>query len=296
MAMAHEFEYEKPGTIGEAVEILASGGPNASVLAGGTDLVPWMREDLVDPEVVVDIKGIDGLGEITQTDDRLVVGGLATFSDLIDSALVAERIPLLVEMAKTVASPGVRNRATLVGNICSAVPSCDSGPALMAYQANVLVAGSSGAREIAIADWFIGPKRTALKDGELVTGVSVPVPEDKHGGCYVKLGRYKGEDLAQASVTALALAGNRYRVAFGAVAATPVRGGRIEALLDGKELDDSLIEACVRLVPEEIAPIDDVRASREYRMRMVEVMLKRALRAAVARRAGEGPDYGTSLV
>jgi carbon-monoxide dehydrogenase medium subunit len=124
----------------------------------------------------------------------------------------------------------------------------------------------------------------------------VALPKNKHAGCFVKLRRYEGEDLAQASVVVLALAGHDYRIAFGAVAPRPIRAGKIESLLAGKPLSDSLIREAVRLLPEVIAPITDIRASREYRAHMVGVMLDRGLRAAVARLAGAGPEYGTSLI
>ena len=147
-----------------------------------------------------------------------------------------------------------------------------------------------------LCDWFLGPRKIVLKRGEIATGVAVPRPRQKHAACFVKLRRYEGEDLAQASVTALVLDGNHYRVSFGAVAPRPVRGTKIEALLDGRELTDELIRPAVNLLTEEIAPITDIRATKEYRMQMVGVMLERGLRAAVARLAGNGPAYGTNLI
>jgi carbon-monoxide dehydrogenase medium subunit len=199
-------------------------------------------------------------------------------------------------MTGWVASVGIRNRATMVGNLCSAVPCCDSGAVLLVYDAAVQVTGPAGKRKVPLRKWFLGPRKTVLKRGEIATGVVVPLPKQKHGACFVKLRRYEGEDLAQASVTVLALAGNSYRISFGSVAPRPIAAERIEALLEGQPLSDDLIQQAVRLVPEEIAPITDIRATKEYRLHMVGVMLERGLRAAVARLAGTGPDYGTSLV
>jgi carbon-monoxide dehydrogenase medium subunit len=199
-------------------------------------------------------------------------------------------------MTGWLASVGIRNRATVMGNLCSAVPCCDSGPVLLVYDAMVLVTGPGGKRKVPLRDWFVGPRKTVLKRGEIATGVAVPLPGKKHAACFVKLRRYEGEDLAQASVTVLALAGNSYRISFGAVAPRPLRAGRIEALLEGKALSDELVEQAVRLVPQEIAPITDIRATKEYRTLMAGVMLERGLRAAVARLAGAGPAYGTSLI
>jgi carbon-monoxide dehydrogenase medium subunit len=296
MAIAHQFEYLKPGSLREGIKTLARYGNRAQVLAGGTDLISLIAEDKMQPEVVVDIKGISGLDKIEFKNDVLTIGALTTFSDLRDSSVIAQKFPVIREMTGWLASVGIRNRATMVGNLCSAVPCCDSGPILQVYDASMLVVGPAGKRKVPLNKWFVGPRKTVLKRGEIATGVAVPLPKKKHGACFVKLRRYEGEDLAQASVTILALAGNSYRVSFGAVAPRPIRGERIEALLEGRELTDDLIQQAVRLAPEEIAPITDIRATKEYRTHMVGVMLERGLRAAVARLAGTGPEYGTSLI
>ncbi|MCK4513472.1 xanthine dehydrogenase family protein subunit M [bacterium] len=296
MPIAHEFEYARPETIQEAIAILNEHGTGAKVLAGGTDVVAGLRDGLTTPGILVDIKGIAGLSGIEREGGILRIGALATFTDLIESELTKKHVPLLHEMAMTVASVGVRNRATITGNICSAVPSCDSGPVLLVLDASIHVAGPNGERTIPIAAWFTGPKTTALGSAEIVTSVSLSIPQEEHGAAYVKLGRYRGEDLAQASVAVLALPGSEYRVAFGAVAPTPVRAPKIEELLRGKVLGDALIEDAKKLVPDETAPIADIRASREYREHMLPIMFERGLRAAVARLEGDGPVYGAQLI
>jgi CO/xanthine dehydrogenase FAD-binding subunit len=295
MSLTRSFSYVKPGSLEEALALLAEHGHAAAVLAGGTDLVSWMRDDLVAPEVVVDIKGLPGLRGIALVDGTLRLGALATFSDVLRSPVVAGAFPVLAEMAGEVASVGIRNRATVAGNLCSAVPSNDAGPVLLAAGASLQVAGAGGERGITLADWFLGPRRTSLGTGELVTGISIPLP-GRHGACYAKLGRYRGEDLAQASVAVLALPGSRYRIAFGAVAPATVRAPAIEAFLEGRHLDDTALAGAADLVAHAISPIDDIRASAEYRTHMCRVMLGRALQAATARLAGEGPPYGTRLL
>ena len=296
MAIAHQFDYLKPGTLRESVKMLARYGTRARVLAGGTDLISVIAENGAAPDVVIDIKEIPGLDKIEFKNGVLTIGALVTFSDLRDSPVIAKKFPVIREMTGWLASVGIRNRATMVGNLCSAVPCCDSGPILQVYDATVLVAGPTGRRRVPLNNWFVGPRKTVLKRGEIATAVAVPLPRQKHAACFVKLRRYEGEDLAQASVTVLVLDGNHYRVSFGAVAPRPVRGMKIEALLDGRELTDGLIRQAVKLLPEEIAPITDIRATKEYRMQMVGVMLERGLRAAAARLAGHGPAYGTSLI
>ena len=199
MTLSRSFTYVKPGSLPEALALLAEHGRGAAILAGGTDLVAWMRDDLIAPEVVIDVKGLPGLGGIALVDGALRLGALATFSDVLRSPVVAAAFPVMAEMAATVASVGIRNRATVAGNVCSAVPSNDAGPVLLAAGASLHVAGGDGERTIPLEGWFLGPRQTALREGELVTGISIPLPGE-HGGCYSKLGRYRGEDLAQASV------------------------------------------------------------------------------------------------
>jgi CO/xanthine dehydrogenase FAD-binding subunit len=295
MTITRSFTYVKPGSLPEALALLAEHGRGAAVLAGGTDLVAWMHDDLVSPEVVVDLKGLRGLGGIALVDGTLHVGALATFTDVLRSPVVAAAFPVLAEMAGTVASVGIRNRATVVGNLCSAVPSNDAGPVLLAAGASLQVAEAKRERTIALADWFLGPRRTALGEGELVTGASIPVP-GRHGGCFLKLGRYRGEDLAQASVAVLALPGNHYRIAFGAVAPATLRAPALEAFLEGRGLDEATLATAADLVPAAISPISDIRASADYRTHMCRVMLLRALRAAAGRLNGDGPAYGTRLL
>jgi CO/xanthine dehydrogenase FAD-binding subunit len=296
MTIVSDFAYLAPTSLEEALVHLAAGNGQVAVLAGGTDLVPWMRDDRVSPETVVALRRVPGLARLDVDGGALHIGCLTTFSALLASDAVRQHLPLLVEMAGTVASVGIRNQATLVGNICAAVPCCDAGPGLLALGAEVHVASTAGTRAVPIERWFEGPRRTALRSGELVTHVAVPLPAPDHGAAYARLSRTRGEDLAQASVAVVVEPGHRYRVAFGAVAPTPVRATRIEARLAGHALDAGLVDEVVAMVGEEIRPISDVRASAHYRLRMSEVMLRRALAAATARAAGEGPAYGTSLL
>jgi CO/xanthine dehydrogenase FAD-binding subunit len=294
VVIANEFDYRRPATLAEVTEILANYSGSVRVLAGGTDLVAWLRDDAIAPDLVVDIKNVPGLHDLRLDGDTLRIGALVTFTDLIESDAVKENAPLLAEMSETVASQGIRNRATMIGNICSAVPSCDAGPVLLAYDTTVHLTGPDGDRSIDISDWFLGLRQTARTDDEVVTHVTIALRP--HGGVYVKLMRYGGEDLAQAAVGIVAYADHEYRVAFGAVAPTPIRSARIEDALRGKPLDDTVIADAIAMVRGEISPITDIRATAEYRTRMTEVMLKRGLVAAVERLAGTGPAYGTRLI
>lgn len=286
MAISHEFNYVKPKTVNEAVDILAKYGSKASVLAGGTDLVVKLKETPFNPEILVDIKGIDELSKIEFSNGVLKIGALVTFSELIESEIVKTNFPLIHEASTTVASKGTRNRATIVGNICSAVPSLDSGPALLVYEADVIVKSNSGERKIEIKDWFTGPKRSALAVGELVIRLEVKKQSEKYGTSYVKLGRYRGEDLAQAGVGVLVTETKNYKIAFCALGPIPVRATVIENILNGKDLTENILNEAKELVEKVISPITDIRASKEYRMHIAKVMLERALLKAKERITG----------
>ena len=295
MPILQAFEYFKPPTVREALRLLAK-HKTAAVLAGGTDLINNLKEELDQPAVVVDVKGIAELRGIAFKDNVLTIGAATTFSELIESKIIQAKFPLIAEVAKTVGSVGIRNRATMVGNICSCVPCADSGPLLLAYEADVIVRGNKGKRRVSAAKWFLGNRKSDLKQGELVTAIEISRPAAKHAGCYVKLGRYSGEDLAQASVLILALPRREYRVTFGSVSPVPLRAHAIETLLNGHELRDDLIAQAQQLISQIISPISDIRASKEYRLHMCQVMFERGLRAAVQRLSGSSPAYGTSLI
>ena len=296
MVIAADFDYARPATLEEAVTSLGEHGPGASLLAGGTDIVPWMCDDAVAPQLVVDLKTIPGLDEISRRNGNLHLGALVTLSDLLASPDIHDGFPLFVEMAHVFASTGIRNRATVVGNVCSAVPSCDVGPVALVHDAVLHLVGPGGARDVAITDWFVGPRATVLEPAEIVAGMTLQSPPGRYAGAFAKLARYEGEDLAQASVAVLRSSDGIDRVAFGAVGPTPGRASSIEALLDGKAIDDDLIERAKALVVDEISPITDLRATAAYREHMCRVMLDRTLRAATARLAGGGPPCPTSFV
>ena len=296
MSIACEFGYAKPGSLKEALALLSRKVAGGAVpLAGGTDLVAWLRDGAVSPGVLVDVKGLAELGGIRLKAGKLWIGSNATFAEIIDSPLVRKHAPLLVESSGMVASVGVRNRATIGGNVCSAVPCCDSGPALLVYEASVHVATARGLKRIPMKQWFLGPRRTALAKGGIVLGFSLPLA--RHAGAFAKLKRYRGEDLAQASVGVRVDAKGVWRVAYGSVAPTPIRGPKVERLLKGvKKPDAALLKKAAALAEAEVAPITDIRSSEVYRRLMVGVMLKRAVKLAAARLAGRGPDYGINVM
>jgi len=295
VAIENQYEYVKAKNLDEVVGLLQR-FKNAVILSGGTDLVELLKTGAVHPDVVIDIKGLDFLKDIRLGNNILWIGAGVTFSELIDSEIINEHFPIIAEMSKTVASVGIRNRATMVGNICSAVPCMDSGPVLSVYKARIITDGQIGERQIPIEQWFVGNRKTALFKNEIVKGISIPVPDKKHSGCFVKLRRYSGEDLAQVNLAILAFDDYSFRITFGAVAPTPVRAMRIERLINRMKLVPELMEKAQQLVEDDIAPITDIRATKEYRLHMAKVMLERGLNAALDRLNGGGPAYGKSVI
>lgn len=289
MSIACEFEYEKPGTLKEALALLGKKG--AFALAGGTDLVAWMRDGAVKPSVVVDVKGLKELQGIEERKGAIRIGAAVPLSEVMESPVVRAWAPELAEAASMMASVGVRNRGTVAGNICSAVPCCDCGPALLVLGADIETAGTDGKKRIPIGKWFLGPRKTALPAGALVTGILIPKQE--HAGAFAKLKRYRGEDLAQASAAVWVAKGGTWRVALGSVGPTPLRSKGAEAVLAGTEAPgDELLAAAGAAAEKDAAPITDIRGSQVYRRLMVGVLAKRAAETAAARLAGKGPELG----
>jgi CO/xanthine dehydrogenase FAD-binding subunit len=290
------FDYFKPSTLVEALDLYEKYGSLAQFLLGGTDLVVNIDDSLIAPDYLIDLKGVPEFRRLELAGSYLEIGASVTFSQLIESSAVRSHFPVLWEVSRTVASNGVRNRATVVGNICSAVPSADSAPALLVLQALVVVQNRTGVRELPIADFFLGPRRTALVPGDIVTGIRLPLPPGPFGSNYVKMGRYDGEDLAQVCVATFVNDEGAVRIAFGAVAPKPVRACEAEEFLHGKVLTEDVLEQAVPLAMKSISPISDVRAGKEYRLHISGVLLKRSLRASSSRLQGKGPEYGMSLV
>lgn len=283
MPIPYEFEYFKPSSLTEALELLGRHGTKARILAGGTDLINELKLGYRVPEVIIDIKGLRDLSKIEVSEGFLHLGALVTFSEIRESKQVKEHAFILYEAAGLVASGGVRNRATMVGNICSAVACLDSAAPLLVHDAVVQLHGAEGVRLLPIHQWFVDNRKTAIAPGELVTRVSIPLPKAKCGSAYQKMMRYSGEDLSQANVGVLLYADGDCRVAFGSVGPIPKRSLKIENHLKTRGLSPISIAEAKEMIEQVIAPITDQRATREYRMHMTKVMFERAIATAADR-------------
>jgi carbon-monoxide dehydrogenase medium subunit len=280
------FEYFEPATLDEAVALMQRFGGDASLLAGGTDLLVEIREHIRWPRQVVNIKKIPGMAALAY-DDRtgLRFGALVTAREIEISRVVLEKYPGLVQAARELGSIQVRHRATIVGNVCRASPSADTLPPLIADGASVTMYGPAGKRTVALEDFFTGPGKTVLGTGELVTEIAVPPPPPRTGKHYIKHGRRKAMELATVGVgVTLTLDGGacrEIRIALGAVAPTPIRARQAEDSLRGGTLDDAAIERAAQTAMGECRPISNVRGSAEYRRDMVGVLTQRAIRQAM---------------
>jgi CO/xanthine dehydrogenase FAD-binding subunit len=285
-----KFEYHAPSSLSEALDYLSRYSGKAKVLAGGTDLLVSMKKREVLPEHLINLKGIQELKHIRYDKKRgLEIGGLVTLREIERSTIVKEKYGALWDAANVMAAPQIRSLATIGGNLCSAVPSADTAPPLVALGATVTLAGKNGERTLLVEDFFAGPEASVLNPVEILSRVFIPIPPENSGGAYLKLMRRNAMDLALVGVaTCLKLDGGKRvcqeaRIALGAVAPTPMRALRAEEVLLNKEPDEQLAMEAGKIAAQEARPISDVRASKEYRTEMLRVLTKRAVMEALKR-------------
>jgi carbon-monoxide dehydrogenase medium subunit len=257
-------------------------GENASILAGGTDLLVLMRSRAIVPNCIVDITGVSELDYIKQGDsDALNIGALTTLRAVELSKSIREGYPLLYEAVSQMATTQVRYMGTVAGNICRASPSADTAPPLLVLDASVEIAGSKQNRVVPIADFFVAPGETVLKHNEMVTGVQIPKLEANTGTAFLRLTRVAADLTKVSAASAVTIKDGmcqKARIALGGVAPTPIRAKKTEEFLTGKKLDDEVIEKAASLVTEEISPISDVRSTSEYRMETSKLLVSRVLK------------------
>ena len=277
-------DYIKPGSMDDLLDLL-SGNHNGRyrVYAGGTDLIPKLKGRTINtPEAIVDLKGISGLDYIDYDDSHgLRIGALATIRSIETSPVVREKYPLLSQASASIASIQVRNRGTIAGNICNAVPSADSAPPLLSLEARLLCVSKKRERIININEFFTGPNKNALEPDEILREIQIPALHEDFRGVFIKLSPRSRMDLAVVNVAVICVKGKgRFkdiRISLGAVAPTPIRAQKAERSLEGVKTDDKAILNAAKTASTESKPIDDHRASAEYRRMMVEVLVRRAI-------------------
>jgi len=273
-----EFNVVKPQTVEEALTYLERKDHITKVLAGGTDLLVILRRSLKMPDLLLDIKGIEETKRLEFTSGvGLFVGASVTVNQVADSEIIQRKYQALGQAAQTLGSYQVRNRATLVGNICNASPGADLAAPLLVYEANVHIASKTGRRTIPLTEFFTGVKKTALASNELVVGISLPDPSSGDQSVYLRQARIKGHDLGIVGVAVRLTAYQRFLVAISAVAPTPVRLFALEESLNDQWNSPEIAVFAGEEIQMLIHPISDVRASAEYRLHIAGVLVKRAV-------------------
>jgi carbon-monoxide dehydrogenase medium subunit len=286
------FEYAAANSVDEALNLLARFSPDGMVIAGGTDLLVRMKRNQVLPKVLVDIAGIPEFHGIELTGEGLRIGSMVTHAEIVASPLINQHAPVLAASSASIGAPQTRSLGTIGGNLASCVPSMDTGPALLVLDAIVTVAQADGRRQMPLEKFFVGPRCSVLTPEQLLVEIHIPTERLGKPSGFAKFGRRKGMSLALVNAAACAeldQGGKRFiraRLALGAVAPTPMRARRAEAFLEGKPVQGEIFAEAGAIASGEARPIDDLRASAEYRRELIKVLTCRVLKEALGRSDG----------
>ena len=306
-----QFDYHAPGSLEEALALLGE-LDDAKVMSGGQSLLPMLKLRLATPANIVDIGRIPDLDSISERDGHLCIGALVTETALEGDATVAARYPILLDTAKVIADPLVRNRATICGNLAHGDPANDHPATMLALGARMVATGPDGERTIEVDDFFHGLFMTALEPGEILTEIRIPSPGAHTGGAYLKLERKVG-DYAVAGVAVQLTLDDNGKVTQAGIGLTnlgfaPIRASAAEEVLTGAHLverggfrgairkvqdaitsapsDDEVIAAAAQAAADATDPVADRRGSVEYKRNMARVLTTRAIHKALARAGG----------
>ena len=279
-----EFDYLTPKTLDELTTLLDE--TDGCILAGGTDIIPKMRKNLISTSALVDVSHIDELNFIEEKDGQIIIGALTTHQAILESSLVKSANPALVFATGTVGSVQTRNRGTLGGNIANASPAADTLPSLLIYNAQIHLLSKAGKRTMPLAEFLVAPSKTKLNSGEFIHSVSFPRLQGAWGAASQKMGKRKGMAIAVVSVAAaieLDEAGKiiTVRLALGSVAPTVVRSPKAESMLIGHAPSPKHVSRAAEACAEDISPIGDVRSTAEYRKKAAVVLTRRAFEEAI---------------
>ena len=282
--------FESPTTTREAVALLAKEKGEAYVLAGGTDLLVRMKTGLIEPDLVVDIKGISAMQSIKTTASGIRIGAAVSGAELGENKKLKKAWPGVVEATNLIGSDQIQGRCTMVGNLCNASPAADSVPAMIAAGAKAIVVGKNKRRTVAVEKIITGPGQTSLAKGEVIEAITLPRPSAKTGDAFLRFIPRTEMDIAVVSVgVCLTLARGvvkSARVALGAVAATPLLVPAAARAIIGTKLDDVALEKLAAACSSACKPIDDKRGTIEYRIKVAGVLARRAAKIAYQRAGG----------
>lgn len=290
--------YLAPNSLVEACRMVGE-EKHEVVLAGGTDLLVKLYDSIISGVTFISLKKLDFLKKIYCTDDKLIIGARATLATIETDPIIYQLFPVLSHTAANMASPQVRNSATIGGNLCNASPAGDMAPPLLVLDAEVKLTSLSGSRVVPLVDFFKGPEITVMKKGEILEAVLVPLSSSKMTAIYKKCARREEMDITTVGV---AIAGRclgdatfeSVKIAYGAVGPVPFRAFELEDMLQGKKINDTVIEEVSNRAGEIISPISDIRSSEDYRKTLVRVYTKRLLMDIINKSIGSYKMEGKS--
>jgi len=285
------FDYVAPGSLAEAVNLLTEHGASAKLLAGGTDLLLRMKKRKSNPGILIDLNRIGDLSFVAMRDNALHIGAGTRLAVLYDSTVIRDKAAALADAIHVMSSPGIRNRATIGGNLCNASRCADTPAPLFALDACVKLLGAEGERNVPIASFFTAPGngrgKTVLRADEVMTEIIIPLQAGN--STFLKLGRRKGSSTSIISAAAFAVMANgrfkQVRIAVSAFGSTPIRSKKVEMALTDAPVDEKTIKQASALIKDEIKPITDYRASAAYRTDMAAVLIERAVTRLAAGRS-----------
>jgi CO/xanthine dehydrogenase FAD-binding subunit len=285
------FDLNLPRSVDECLKILIEHGTDAKLVAGGTDLLPQLKNGLLKPVCVVDLSGLAALRTVRNANgDGLRLGAAVTARAIELDPHIRSTYPALAESGALVGSVQVRNLATIGGNLCNAAPSADMAPPLLALDAEAVIVGPKGQRRVPLASFFLGVRKTVLAVDELLLELIVPAPGPNSGGQYLRHTPRRELDIAVVGVASqLTVSGGicqKARIALASVAPTPVRATAAEAALVGQAVTPALIERAAVLAVDAAHPISDQRGSADFRRHLVRVLTQRTLTTALERARG----------
>ena len=280
------FEYHAAASVTEAIKLLGQYPDDAKLLAGGHSLLPMMKLRFAEPGHLIDLNGIDELKGVTEAKGVTRIGAMTTESELIESALLGEKNPLIPAVARMIADPQVRNRGTIGGDIAHGDPGNDHPAAMLALNATFVLQGPGGERRVAANEFFLGTFHTDMATDEVMTAIEAPVCSKGMGWGFNKLKRKTGDFATAASTVILKLNGGvceDIRIALTNVGPCAFRAEAAEALLRGQKIDDNLIEQAADKAMQACEPVEDLRGDVEYKTAMAGEMTRRSIKDALGR-------------
>jgi carbon-monoxide dehydrogenase medium subunit len=280
-----KYDYFQPETLKDAYSLMEKSNSGARYIAGGTDLIANIKNRLIQPDALISLRRIKEISGINQNKD-LTLGSMTLLKDIERDLNIGQNYPALAQAVKALATPQIRNVATVGGNLCNSAPSADCAPPLLVLEASVTLEGPGGQRSIAIEDFFKGPGQTCMDMSEILTRIRITPPRENTGMAFLKVGRVSTDIAIVNAAACLTMEKNvcrKCRLSVGAVAPVPLRLTTVEKMIEGQEISPELLNRAGKMAEEEVKPITDVRSTSGYRRIMSGVLIKRAIEEAIRR-------------